>query len=188
MIKRYKDFIEEKYSITQNDPIQLASDKTYFNQMEENIKEFLTKKVTVDNIYMTYTDDKDLISKLSAQKFIPTNTSDKKQIKFNNPLIGLYADAAQKKRELKSLESDLISQKDTLTDRQSSITANPESADSIKNDISYTQTKISDINIRVQKIKNEIVTLERNTRDKLKEMKDDLANNKKKIDYFIKSP
>lgn len=187
MIKKYNDFIKEKYNVYQNDPTELASDKTYFNKSESDIKEFLTKKTTIDNIYKTYTDEKDLIKKLSAQKFIPVNTLDKKKIQFSNPLIGLYALSAEKTRELSSLEKELATQTDTLSQRQSAISSNPDATTSLQNDISYTQGKISDINTQISKLKNEIVTLERNTRDKLKQMKDGLTNNKKKLDYFIKT-
>jgi septation ring formation regulator EzrA len=187
MIKKYNDFVKEKYNVTQNDSTEVASDKSYFNKSESDIKEFLTKKTTIDNIYKTYTDEKDLIKKLAAQKFIPVNTSDKKKIKFTNPLIGLYALSAEKSRELRSLESELGTQTDTLSQRQSAIGTNPDATDSLQNDVAYTQGKISDINSRIAKLKNEIVTLERNTRDKLKQMKDGLANNKKKLDYFIKT-
>ena len=104
MIKNYKSFVNELYNVYQNDPTELASQKLHANDMEKHIKEFLTKKTNLDNIYVTYKDEKDLISKLSAQKFIEQNTSDKKKIKFLNPLIGLYAQAAEKKRELRNIE------------------------------------------------------------------------------------
>jgi hypothetical protein len=64
MIKKYNDFVKEKYNVTQNDSTEVASDKSYFNKSESDIKEFLTKKTTIDNIYKTYTDEKDLIKKL----------------------------------------------------------------------------------------------------------------------------
>jgi hypothetical protein len=143
-------------------------------------------KLTIANIREEL-EQNDLIKKLAAQKFIPVNTSDKKKIKFTNPLIGLYALSAEKSRELRSLESELGTQTDTLSQRQSAIGTNPDATDSLQNDVAYTQGKISDINSRIAKLKNEIVTLERNTRDKLKQMKDGLANNKKKLDYFIKT-
>jgi len=187
MIKKYKDFISEKFIIDQNDPAEFAADKTSFNKLEADVKEFMTKRVTLDNIYITYKDEKDLINKLFAQKFIPQNTGDKKKIKFNNPLFGLYAQAAEKKRELKNIQDDLDAQKDTLSTRQSDIASNPDNKDSLQNDVDYIQSKIGDLNDKISKIKNEIVTLERNTRDKLKQMQKDLVNNKKRIDYFMKT-
>lgn len=185
-IKNYQKFNEAIFQVDQNDPPELAADKTSTNKLDTDIKEFLNKKVTIDNIYMTYTDEKDLIKKLSAQKFIQSNTSDKKKIKFINPLIAMYAQASEKKRELKNLESDLDSQKETLSDRQSSITQNPELKNTLGDDIKYTQDKVNDIQSKISKIKNEIVTLERNTRDKLNQMKKDFENSKKRINYFIK--
>ncbi len=188
MIKKYKEFINELYTIDQRDPTELASDKTYFNKAESDIKEFLNKKTTLDNIYITYKDEKDLIAKLAAQKFIPVNTGDKKKIMFTNPLIGLYADAAEKKRELRSIEDELTTQTNSLNQTKIAITQNPDAAESLKDDESHTQSKISDLNTRISQLKSDITTLERNSRDKLKEMKNGLVNNKKKLDYFIKSP
>ena len=186
MIKKYKDFIREKIAINQNDSTEMASDKSTFNQIESYIKEFLSKKTTLDNIYVTYKDEKDLISKLYAQKFIPTNTSDKKKIQFINPLFGLYAQAAEKKSELKSIESDLDKNQKSLSDSKSLLSQTPENSESISNDIQYTQSKISEITNSISKLKTEIVTLERNTESKLKSMKSDLLNNKKRVDYFSK--
>jgi len=185
-LKKFNPFVE-KYSIGQNDPADFASDKNTFNQTENFVKEFLVKKVTLENIYVTYRDEKDLITKLFAQKFIPVNTSDKKKVQFSNPLFGLYAQALEKKRQLKSLEDDLLSQQGTLADRQTTINQNPDTKDSLSNDVQYTQSKISDINNSISRLKNEVVTLERNTQQKLKQMKIDILNNKKKIDYFGKT-
>lgn len=185
-LKKFKPFVE-KYTIDQNDPTEFASDKTTFNQNENFVKEFLTKKVTLENIYATYKDEKDLTTKLFAQKFIPINTSNKKKIQFINPLFGLYAQALEKERELKSLEDDLTSQQGTLSDRQTTMNQNPDTKDSLANDVQYTQSKISDITTNIARLKNEIVTLERNTQQKLKQMKTDILNNKKRIDYFGKT-
>ena len=184
MIKKYKIFIKEKYTIDQNDQTDMASSKIYFNKSESDIKEFLSKKITIDNIYATYTDEKDLISKLFSQKLIPTNTSNKKQIQFTNPLIGMYSQSAEKKRELKSIEDKLKSQKDSLVEKQSMISQNPDTREALNADIQYIQSKISDLSKQVSKMNSDIVTLERNTEQKLKQMKIDLTNNKKKIDYL----
>jgi chromosome segregation ATPase len=186
MIRTYKSFVNELYNVYQNDPAELASQKLYANDMENYIKEFLTKKVTLDNIYIIYKDEKDLISKLSAQKFIEQNTTDKKKIKFLNPLLGLYAQAAEKKRELKNIEKEISDQDQLISDRKGQISENPEAKVSLQQDINYTTSKINDLKSRLSKIKNEIVSLERSTEKKLKEMKSSFTDNKKRIDYFIK--
>ena len=187
MIKKYQDFIKEKYTLDQNDAPELAASKTSFNKMENDIKEFLTKKTVVDNIYLTYTDEKDLVSKLFAQKFIPLNTGDKKKISFINPLIGLYAQASDKKRDLKRIEDELSSQNDTMSQRQTTISQNPDTSDSLKNDVTYIQGKISDINKQMSTLKNEITSLEKSTELKLKQMKVEMAANKKRLDYFMQN-
>jgi len=186
MIKKYKEF-REAFNIYQTDEPEIAADKNQSNDAEKDIKEFLTKKVTIDNIYNTYKDEKDLISKLFAQKFIEANTSDKKRIKFNNPLIALYAMAADKKRELKSLQDDLQTKTDTLSNVKSSMSDNPDNKDSLTNDINYNQDKITELNDKIKKLNTEIMTLSRNADQKLKQMKADILNNKKRLDYFIKN-
>lgn len=185
MIKKYQDFINEVFDVSQNDPTEVASDKNSLNNLEENIKEFLTKKTIVDSIYATYKDEKDLVSKLFAQKFIPLNTSDKKKITFTNPLIGMYAQIADKRRELKGIEDELESQKSTLSQRQTTIAQNPDTSDSLKDDIAYTQTKITDINTRIANLKDEISNLEKSSQLKLKQMKLDLTNSKNRLDHSL---
>lgn len=184
---KYLKYYSEKYNIYQNDPSELASDKTYTNKMEADIKEFLTKKVTVDNIYKTYKDEKDLIAKLSAQGFIPQNTSDKKKVVFTNPLIGMYAQASEKKRNLIDLQNQLKQQEDTLQSRKSSISENPDFKDSLQTDIDHTNQQILDIKNKISKLNTEIVTLERNTEKKLREMKNSLNDSNKRINYSIKN-
>lgn len=185
-LKCYNSF-SEKLNIYQNDQPNMASNKSSYNDLEENIKEFTSKKTTVDNIYATYKDDRDLISKLFAQKFIPLNTDDMNKIKFTNPLIALYAQVCDKRRELKSVEADLTTQNETLLQRQSALSQSPNTTDSIQSDIDYTKGKILDLTKRISTLKTEVSTLEKNAKDKLNAMKTELLNSKKKIDYFVKS-
>ncbi len=184
---KYLKYYSEKFNIYQNDPAELASDKTYANKMGDDIKEFLTKKVTIDNIYKTYKDERDLISKLSAQGFIPQNTSDKKKIQFTNPLIGMYAQASEKKRDLIDLQNQLKQQEETLQNRKSSISENPDSKDSLQPDIDHTNQQILDIKNKISKLNTEIVSLERSTEKKLKEMKNSLNDSNKRINYFVRN-
>lgn len=186
MIKKYNEFLEA-YNVYQTDEPELANAKSTSNKVEKDVKEFLAKKTTLDNIYANYKDQKDLISKLFAQKFITTNTSDMKKIKFNNSLIGMYAMTSDRKRQLKSLENDLQSQTDTLSNKQSVLNQNPDNRESMQDDIGYSQDKISDINTKIAKLKTDIQTMERNTTKKLKEMKDNITKNKKQMDFLIKN-
>lgn len=183
MIKNYKQFTE-KYNVNPNDPTELSSDKNYFNKAEDDIKEFMSKKITIDNIYLTYSDENDLIAKLSAQKFITNDTSNKKDITFNNQLIGMYAQASKKKRELKSIEDELTMQNSNLKERQDMISANPDTTDSLKDDVVNIKSKIIDINKRITNIKDDISKLEKASNDKLREMQKTLQNSKRRLDYF----
>lgn len=183
----YIKFNEALYKVEPTDAPEFAVDKTNTNKLQADIKEFLTKKTVIDNIYLTYKDEKDLISKLYAQKFIPANTSNKKRIQFINPLIGFYAQASEKKRQLRSLEDELQNKKDDISSKNSLMVSNPDTKDALQNDVDYTQTKIGEINDKISKIKNEIVSLERSTEKKLKEMKLNMTTSKKRLDYFINS-
>lgn len=187
MIKNYTVFVNEIYNVYQKDTPEMSSDKSHVNQVELFIKEFNAKKKTIDNIYVTYKDEKDLINKLYAQKFIPSNTNDRKKIKFINPLIGLYAESAKKKRELKSLEDDLKAQQDTLNDRNSQISGNPDLRNTLQDDINYSNERINSIKQDINRVKTEILALEKNTAFKLKEMKDDLVKDKNRINYFVRT-
>jgi chromosome segregation ATPase len=186
MIKNYNEFLEA-YNVYQTDEPELANAKSVSNKVEKDVKEFLAKKTTLDNIYATYKDQKDLISKLFTQKFIADNTSDMKKIKFNNSLIGMYSMTADKKRKLKSLENDLQSQTDTLSNKKGVLGQNPDNKESMQGDIDYTQNKISDINTQINRLKTDIQTMETNTTKKLKEMKDNITKNKKQMDYLIRN-
>jgi septal ring factor EnvC (AmiA/AmiB activator) len=72
------------------------------------------------------------------------------------------------------------------TQRQLGLNQNPDNKESIQTDIDYTKGKISELNKKISVLKTEISTLEKNARDKLSIMKNDLLNSKKKIDYFTK--
>ena len=184
-IKKYNHFLSESYKIEPTDAPEFAVDKTSANKLQNDVKEFLAKKTTIDNIYMTYHDEKDLMSKLYSQKFIPTNTSNKKDIRFTNPLIGFYAQVSEKKRELRALEEELQNKRDDLNTKKSLISSNPDTKESLQSDVEYVQSKINDTILRISKLKNEIISLERDTEKKLKEMKTNMESNRKRLDYSI---
>jgi hypothetical protein len=183
MIKKYNQFILETFNAEQNDPPEIASDMNTFNDTEDVIKEFNNKKVTVNNIYMTYKDEKDLINKLSSQKFID-NTNNKKSIKFQNPLLGLWAQSCEKRREIKDINDQVSKWNDDIKDEQDNIKNNPSMKDSSSSNIQLTQDKIKEKNQQITKLQMDVVNLEKLAKDKLKKMTDDINSSKKRIDLY----
>ena len=182
LIKKYKQFLET-YIPDQTDAPEITSDMNRFNGSESQIKEFGTKKVTINNIYMTYKDEKDLIDKLVAQKFID-RTGNKKTIQFNNPLLGLWAQSCDKRRELKDMEDQISKWDQSIKDEQDNLKNNPSSADVVNANIKLTEDKISQKKQEVAKKQTEILNLEKLANDKLKQLRSELTNSKKRLDMY----
>lgn len=183
MIKYFQEFILELYNADKTDPPQIASDMNRYNELENQIKDFDRLKVTVNNIYMTYKDEKDLIDKLAAQKIID-KTDNKKKLKFHNPVLGIWAQSCDKRRDLKNLQDQIKDWKTDISDEQSNIKANPSSKDSLSASIKLTEDKIRQKTQDISKLQMEIVNLEKIAKDKLKVFKDDLMASKKRIDLY----
>lgn len=183
MIKQFDQFINELYNAQSTDPPQIASDMNRYNDLENQIKDFDRLKVTVNNIYMTYKDEKDLINKLSAQKLID-KTDNKKKMKFHNPVLAIWAQSCEKRRDLKELQDQIKNWKTNISDDQSNIKANPSSKDSLSANIKLVEDKIRQKNQDISKLQIEIANLEKIAKDKLKSMKDDLVFSKKRIDQY----
>lgn len=183
MVKYFQEFILELYNADKTDPPQIASDMNRYNELENQIKDFDRLKVTVNNIYMTYKDEKDLIDKLAAQKIID-KTDNKKKLKFHNPVLGIWAQSCDKRRDLKNLQDQIKDWKTDISDEQSNIKANPSSKDSLSASIKLTEDKIRQKTQDISKLQMEIVNLEKIAKDKLKVFKDDLMASKKRIDLY----
>lgn len=182
LIKKYKQFLET-YIPEQTDAPEIASDMNTFNASEDQVKEFDTKKITISNIYLTYKDEKDLIDKLVSQKFID-RAGDKKTIKFNNPLLGLWAQSCDKRRELKDMEDQISKWDQSIKDEQDNLKNNPSSADVVNANIKLTEDKISQKKQEVAKKQTEILNLEKLANDKLKQLRSELTNSKKRLDMY----
>lgn len=176
----YKLFIET-YTVPQNAPPEIASDMSSFNDLEGNIKEFNAKKSILDNIYMTYTDEKDLINKLSSQKFID-NTTDKTKIKFHNPLLGLWAQSSEKNKELKDLQDKINDDNKSILDKTASLSKNPTLKDAINKEIESLKNSIVEKNKLLSQIKTGVGNLQKSTQDKIKQMSGEYSQSKNRID------
>ena len=182
MIKKYLNFLET-YIPEQTDAPEIASDMNTFNASEDQVKEFDTKKITISNIYLTYKDEKDLIDKLVSQKFID-RAGDKKTIKFHNPLLGLWAQSCEKRRELKDIEDQMGKLNQSIKDEQENLKNNPSSADTVNANIKSTEDNITQKKQEITKKQTEILNIEKLAKDKLKQFKDELTNSKKRLDMY----
>lgn len=183
MIKNYNKFISERFLPTQNDSPEMISKMNSFNKVEEDIKDFSSKKNTVYNIYMTYKDEKDLISKLKAQNLIK-NAENKNKMSFTNPLLNIWAQSCQKRRRLKNIEDDIKKWEGDKSDQQSNIQTNPSMKDSLTSQIEVLDDKISTKKDEIVQLNQEIARLERQAKLKLEEMKKELNLSKKDLDIY----
>lgn len=183
-IKKYKNFVKEAYLATQGDAPEIASQMNTFNSMENIIKDFEIHKADVNNIYMTYKDEADLINKLSARKLIEKKTTNKKEIKFTNELLAIWAQSCEKRRDLKNIEESIEKLNQDNRDRQENIKNNPSLKDSEQESIKSNTDTISSKKQEISQLQKEISNLEKEAKDKLNKIKLDLSMSKKKIDMY----
>ena len=184
MIKKYSEFILELYQPEQSDPPEIASDINRISDLDKTIKDFEKSKVDINNIYLTYKDEIDLINKLSARNFIEKKTSDKKQIKFLNPLLSLWAQSCQKRRDLSSIDASIKKDELEVKNQKDNLNANPSMKDSINANIKSYTDRINTKKQDILKLQKEIIDLEKTTRDNLKEIKDEFSLSKKRTDLY----
>ena len=180
-LKKYKEFLEAAYTDNKNDPPEIQSDTKSFNDMEIYLKEFSSKKSLLDKIYSEYKDEKELISKLLSQKLI-NRSNDKKNIKFTNPLLEIYAHIAEKNRDEKGIEKDINKYIEDLNLKNQQIKDNPSMKDTLEKDIKNIQDNISSKKSELSNIKKDILSLQKSSNFKLNSMKNELLNYKKNID------
>jgi DNA repair exonuclease SbcCD ATPase subunit len=180
IITKYKNFIGEALTILQTDSPSVATTIHKFNDLEKFINEFNTKRTVLRNIYLTYDGEDDLINKLSSQNFIE-KTTNKKEIKFENPLLQMYSQVCDKIRRVEQIKKDVDNSNSNIKDKQQFISDNPSSKEENTEDIKSIQTQISDKNKDIQELNQEIVRLERQTNEKLKQMSKELVDTKKEI-------
>jgi len=180
IITKYNLFLKEKISVVNTDSPSIASAANSINDIEKNIKEFNQKKVDLENIYITSTDEKNLIANLSARKFI-NPVSSKSQMHFLNPLLGKYSRVCDLKKQISDLEKEKGKIDDSTKDKQSQIGTNPTLKDSLTKDIQTKKTDIENIKRRISEIKLECDRLERLTMKELQEMQKNIQSGSKEV-------
>lgn len=178
-VKEFKNFVSEKFTPTQNDHPEQVSSMNNFNDMEKWIKEFNSMKTVVQNVYDNYKTEDELTNTLFGKKLI--NSKNLKQMKFNNPLLGMWAKACESKRRLNDLTSKTDKNKQDLVDDQTNVKNNPSMAQSFEDTIKQKQQNISDNQSEINDLKLKVANLEKQTRDELKKMTDRMNLSKKQI-------
>jgi hypothetical protein len=193
MIKNFATYIREAYDIDETDSTEIARHKIEVNNMTRWITEYNQKKSILFGIYMSFTDDEDLLNKLRQQKLVDsfetdskipskvrnTNISDPKRMKFENPLLSELANVAEKQRMLKDLEEDLKEQEKTINDREAATVGNERLRPSFQKDIERMKSKMSDIENDINEIKREINILNTKAKEKFTQMQRDLSQKNK---------
>ena len=179
-IKRFKDFILEKIAVSSTDSPNIASSINNINDLEKHLTEFNTKKTDLQNIYMTATDEKDLINKLSAKQFI-NSALNKTQMKFENPLLGKYSSVCDFKKQISDLEKENTEVQKSIEDKKSQIGPNPTLKDSLTQDIESKTTDVNRIKARISELKAESDRIERLTMKELQELQKKIFNDTREI-------
>jgi hypothetical protein len=139
-------------------------------------------KTTVQNIYDSYKSEDELTNTLFGKKLI--NSKNLKQMKFNNPLLGIWAKSCECKRRLKDILSKNDKLKTDILDDQQNMKNNPSMSDSIKDMIKQKQDNISNNQSDIDKLKLDISNYEKQSRDELKKMTDRMNLSRKQIGNY----
>jgi predicted nucleic acid-binding Zn-ribbon protein len=180
IITKFNIFLKEKISVINTDSPSVASSANKINDIENHIKEFNQKKVDLENIYMTATDEKNLVANLSARKFI-NPVSSKSQMQFFNPILSKYARVCDLKKQISDLEKEQGTVDNSIKDKQSQIGSNPTAKDSLTKDIQTKKTDVENIKRKIGEIKSECDRLERLTMAELQEMQKEIQSGTKEV-------
>lgn len=170
-IKGYKLYLEaDAIQPNSADTTQVAADKNNMNATIQNVSEFNSRKANLTNIYMTYKDEKDLVNKLIAQKFINKGTKIT-DVVFINPLLGMWAQCAQKRRELQDLQNKINQENKTLTDTTNSLNNNPSSKETINQNNENDKKQIGDDRKTWNDLNKTVQSMEKDVMDRLNQIK-----------------
>ena len=168
------------------------ADMNDFNNAENQIKDFNSRKSALLTIYKTYKEDDkksssipiDLYNKLLSAKFI--ESGDKNKIQFLNPLFTIYSEICEKTRELSNLNGTLANKKKEITDKQKAISDKSIDTETANKDIQNLNKDMSDITKNLSEINKTISDLQKNSTDQLNKINKNLQDSKKRIDNLDK--
>lgn len=154
--------------------------KNNYENLSDNIKEYNSKKISLQTIYNSYKDNNDLISKLKSQKYIDGNGD---KIVFINPLLGLWAQVCSKNRELNDIELDYNNKTKEYTDKKTEYNkaTSQETKNLINTQLQTMNVELTNTKKQIDDLKKEIDDAQKNADDRLKEMNDRLKEEKDKV-------
>lgn len=186
-IKTFETFSDED----QKASLGVNADMNSFNDTENNIKDFNSRKSAFMSIYDTYKEDDketsmqtDLYNKLLSAKFI--KAGDKNKIQFLNPLFTIYSEVCQKTRDLKNMNETLANKRKEVVDKQKAISDKSIDTVTANKDIQNINKDIVDITKKLVDVNKNISDLQKNSNDQLTNMTKTLQDSKKRIDDLDK--
>ena len=178
-IKKYRDFVNKVFRPTQTDQPEQISQMNRFNDMEKFINEFNQKKSIVQDIYNKYKDDEDLIRQLRSRQLISSNNI--KEMKFDNPLLEMWAKACEKRRQLTELQETTKDTQTQLKSEEDSASRNSIMKDTLTQSIENKKDAVITNQEKLKKLDLEIRDLEKRANDYLLNMKKDLELSRKQL-------
>jgi chromosome segregation ATPase len=173
MIKRFNDFIKEEISTSSTDRPSVATAINSINKLQDDIKDFHSKKSQLRAIYMSAKNEKELIQSLFRQKFIK-QPNDKTKMEFSNNFLQKYSNVCDYLKQATDKQKEIDDLEKKNSELESSISSNPTSEDSIKKDVGSNNTLI-------QKIKNDMADLSKRANDMEREMNSELVEMQRKV-------
>lgn len=184
MVYSLKKFLERKLFIpAKTDSPTTSATMNQVNKLDDDIQEFNRKRITVSNIYATYTDERDLINKLSAQKFC-NKVDSKMKIKFHNELIGIWAQACDKRRQLDDMNKEVKKIEGNMKDDSDNLSTGATSQDIFNQNTDLNKSKIDTYTKKAKQLEKEIVAIEKKCKEILGMNKKNLNFQKTRLDKY----
>ncbi len=179
-IKRYNKFLLERIEPSTTDAPAILNDINTVNDLENNIIQFNSKKTELENIYITSTDEKQLLGALKARGYI-SPTTNKKDMKFINPILGKYAQVCDLRKQVNDLSKQMVEVDDKMKQKEIEIKNNPTLKSTIQQEIKSIMTDKDNKKSRINSIKEEADRQEREVMKYFREMEQELYKGKNNI-------
>lgn len=194
MILKFQKYYERNlFTPAKTDSPTTSAGMNQVNKLSQDIEEFVRKKVEVSNIYATYgvkdengilrADESDLINKLSARKFCDKVNS-KMKIKFHNELIGLWAQACDKRRQLDDMNKEVKKIEGNMKADADNVKTGATAQDVFNQNTDLNKSKIKTYADKAKALEKEIVAIENKCKEFLGSQKKNLGFLKTRLDKY----
>lgn len=177
-IRDYGKFFEseETDNAISNSSIHDDIENNRIEDLDERIKEYNSKKTSLYNIYMQYTDKESLKSSLVSSGYAE---KDGDTVKFKNPLLRSYGRIADTYRKIRDTEDYIKMQKEEIQIKKKAISDNPNLEEGLKSQIDNIEERIDNSEDKIRDYKDTANELTKVLDDRVKEMKKDLEELKR---------